>query len=103
MICPVCKLGIDFIGNDKKVVLDSHLRNRSQIFFRHYGTRRIIRERKYKDLRPVCDLFLQVFSGEFKFILLMKRNDNRHPVRQHGTRQIRNITWLWNQHLISRI
>ena len=84
-------------------MLDHHIHNRLQILGSHNCSRGIIRERHDQNLALRCNRRFQFFCRQFKLILVLQGNYNRHSVCHKCTRKIGHITRLRYQHFISRI
>ena len=99
----ISQFTVNFITDNENIMFDTELCNRLQIFFRHNGACRIVRERQYQNLCLWCNRSFQFFCCQFKFIFFLKINNHRHTIRQHNARLIRNITWLRNNDLFTGI
>ena len=99
----ISQFTVNFITDNENIMFDTELCNRLQIFFRHNGACRIVRERQYQNLCLWCNRSFQFFCCQFKFIFFLKRNDHRNSVCHNRTRQIRHITRLRNEHFISGV
>ena len=99
----ISQFTVNFITDNENIMFDTELCNRLQIFFRHNGACRIVRERQYQNLCLWCNRSFQFFCCQFKFIFFLKINNHRHTIRQYNARLIRNITWLRNNDLFTGI
>ena len=74
-----------------------------QLFIRHDGTGRIVREGQHQDLRRRCDLCFQIFRSQLEQVLFLQFQRHRNTVRQDDAGFVGHIAGLRDNDLVPLI
>ena len=102
MLRTVGKFAVDLIRDNDDILLDAHLRDGLEVFLRHDGAGRIVREREHEKFRLLGDRVAKFLRRQAEFIFLLKRDLHRHALCQDDARLVTHVARLRDDDLIAR-